>query len=44
MERAEWLKRMRSNAEAIYDRLSPLYWVRWGLTEDETHQRFLQKF
>jgi len=25
MERAERLKRMRSNAEAIYDRFSPLY-------------------
>jgi 2-polyprenyl-3-methyl-5-hydroxy-6-metoxy-1,4-benzoquinol methylase len=44
MERAEWLKRMQSNTEAIYDRFSPRYWVSWGLTEDETHQQYLQKF
>lgn len=44
MERLEWLKRMRSRAEALYDRISPQYWVTFGLTEDETHQQFLQKF
>jgi SAM-dependent methyltransferase len=35
---------MRSNAEALYDHFSHLYWVRWGLSEDETHQQYLQKF
>lgn len=44
MERAEWLKKMRSNAEALYDRFSPRYWVTWGLGEDETHQHYLQTF
>jgi 2-polyprenyl-3-methyl-5-hydroxy-6-metoxy-1,4-benzoquinol methylase len=44
MERAEWLKHMQANAEAIYDRFSPRYWVTWGLTEDETHQQYLQEF
>lgn len=44
MERAEWLKKMRSNAEALYDRFSPRYWVTWGLGEDETHQHYLQQF
>jgi SAM-dependent methyltransferase len=44
MERAEWLKRMQSNTEAIYDRFSPRYWVSWGLGEDETHQQYLRKF
>ena len=44
MERAEWLKRMRSNAEAIYDRISPQYWVTFGLDENETHRAYLQKF
>jgi len=28
----------------LYDRFSPLYWVTWGLTEDDTHQKYLQKF
>jgi SAM-dependent methyltransferase len=44
MERADWLKQMRSMAEALYDRLSPQYWVRFGLSEDNTHQKYLQKF
>ena len=44
MERAEWLKQMRSMAEALYDRGSPQYWVEWGLSEDETHRVYLQKF
>jgi SAM-dependent methyltransferase len=44
MERAAWLKRMQSNAEALYDRFSARYWVSWGLTEDETHQQYLQEF
>ena len=44
MERADWLKQTRSMAEALYDRFSPLYWVTWGLSEDDTHQKYLQKF
>ena len=44
MERAEWLKRMRSMAETLYDRGAPQYWVTWGFSEDETHQRYLKKF
>ena len=44
MERAEWLKKMRSMAEALYDHFSPLYWVDWGVSIEETHQEFLQKF
>ena len=44
MERAEWLKHMRSNAEALYDRFSPRYWVTWGLVVEETHRAYLQKF
>jgi 2-polyprenyl-3-methyl-5-hydroxy-6-metoxy-1,4-benzoquinol methylase len=44
MERAEWLKQMRSRAEALYDQFSPRYWVTWGLTADEAHQQYLQKF
>jgi len=44
MERGEWLKRMRSMAEALYDQCSPQYWVTFGLSEDDTHQKYLQKF
>ncbi len=44
MERAEWLKRMRNRAEALYDRFSPRYWVTWGLGENETHRAYMQKF
>lgn len=44
MERAAWLKRMRSMAEALYDRLSPQYWVTFGLEIEPAHQAFLQKF
>lgn len=44
MERAEWLKQMRSMAEALYDRFSPQYWVTFGLYENETHKKYLQEF
>lgn len=44
MERKEWLRRMRAVTEEMYDRLSPLYWERWGFSADETHQVFLRKF
>lgn len=44
MERADWLKQMRSKSEALYDQLSPQYWVTFGLYENETHRAYLQKF
>ncbi len=44
MERAEWLKRMRSRTEELYDHYSPLYWNVWGIRENQTHQEFLKKF
>ena len=44
MERAEWLKRMRDKVEALYDHLSPGYWVKFGLYANETHRQYLQKF
>jgi len=44
MERAEWLKQMRAKAEALYDHLSPQYWVNFGLYANETHREYLQKF
>ena len=44
MERAEWLKQMRDKAEALYDHLSPEYWVTFGLYANETHREYLLKF
>ncbi len=44
MERAEWLRQMRRNAEALYDRFSPRYWVTWGVKIEQTHRDYMQKF
>jgi len=44
MERAEWLKRMRDKTEKLYDHFSPLYWVKYGRSVDETHREYLFKF
>jgi 2-polyprenyl-3-methyl-5-hydroxy-6-metoxy-1,4-benzoquinol methylase len=44
MERAEWLKRMRDMAEALYDRFAHYYWVNWGVDVDEMHRAYLRKF
>ena len=44
MERAEWLKQMRSMSEGLYDQISPAYWVTFGLYENETHREYLRKF
>jgi SAM-dependent methyltransferase len=44
MERAEWLKQMRDQAEALYDHCAPEYWVNWGLRPDETHREVLRRF
>lgn len=43
MERAEWLKQMRSKAEGLYDLGSPKYWVTWGFYENEKQLIFLRK-
>ena len=44
MERTEWLKQMRDQAEALYDQVSPEYWVKYGLYANATHRQYLQKF
>ena len=44
MERAEWLKKMRAQAEALYDRLAPAYWVKFGLYANAAHRQFIEKF
>ena len=44
MERAEWLRKIRQITEALYDRVSPEYWVHYGFYENETHIAYLRKF
>jgi len=44
MERVEWLKKVRAQAEASYDRLAPAYGVKLGLYENATHRQFIEKF
>jgi len=44
MEREEWLNQMREKIEQLYDRFSPLYWVKFGLQPNEIHMEYLQKF
>jgi 2-polyprenyl-3-methyl-5-hydroxy-6-metoxy-1,4-benzoquinol methylase len=44
MERAEWLKKMRAMAEALYDHLAPAWWVKYGLYPDLPHRQFIEKF
>ena len=44
MERAEWLKKMRTQAEALYDHLGPAYWVTFGVQPDPVHHEFVAKF
>jgi len=44
MERAEWLKKVRAQAERLYDHGAPAYWAIWGLDIEETHRQFIEKF
>src|SRR5512138_1924599 len=44
MERAEWLKHMRSLAEKLYDHFSPYYWNEWGFYDEEAHRKYMTKF
>jgi 2-polyprenyl-3-methyl-5-hydroxy-6-metoxy-1,4-benzoquinol methylase len=44
MERAEWLKKMRAQTEALYDHLAPAYWVTFGLHANAAHCQFVEKF
>lgn len=44
MDRTAWLKERRREAEERYSMLwAPLYWEKFGLYANETHQQFLQK-
>jgi SAM-dependent methyltransferase len=45
MDRSDWLKDKRREAEERYDMLwAPLYGEKWGVYSNATHQQFIQKF
>ena len=45
MNRADWIKEKRREAEENYDTLwAPLYGETFGLYDNATHQQFIQKF
>jgi 2-polyprenyl-3-methyl-5-hydroxy-6-metoxy-1,4-benzoquinol methylase len=44
MNRSEWLKKMRSMAELLYDHGSPAYWVKYGKTIYPAHHQFIERF
>jgi SAM-dependent methyltransferase len=44
MERAEWLIKVRTQAEALYDHGAPAYWVKFGMHPYPTHRQFIEKF
>lgn len=45
MNRTEWLKEKRREAEERYDTLwAPLYSEKWGVYSNASHLRFIQKF
>ncbi len=44
MERAEWLRKVRGQAEELYDHLAPSYWVTFGVQPNPVHHEFVDKF
>ncbi len=44
MDRITWLQDMRHACEVEYDLEAPLYWDKYGLYSNITHQQFLQEF
>jgi cyclopropane fatty-acyl-phospholipid synthase-like methyltransferase len=45
MDRSDWLKEQRREAEEKYDTLwAPLYGEKWGVYDNRSHQQFIRKF
>src|SRR5262245_51781673 len=44
MDRITWLKEMQLDCEMKYDRYAPLYWEKYSLYSNLTHQQFIQAF
>ena len=43
MEREEWLKKVRSQTELLYDQLAPAYWITFGFYANTMHIQFIEK-
>ncbi len=41
MERAEWLRKIRFQAESLYDHLAPAFWVTFGNYPNSTHLQYI---
>jgi ubiquinone/menaquinone biosynthesis C-methylase UbiE len=44
MDRLTWLRELRRDCERQYDRDAPLYWEKYGLYSNLTHQQFIHEF
>jgi cyclopropane fatty-acyl-phospholipid synthase-like methyltransferase len=44
MDRTTWLKELQRDCEVKYDGYAPLYWEKYGLYSNITHQQFIQEF
>ena len=44
MDRMTWIKELQRDCEAKYDDCAPLYWEKYGLYSNITHQQFIQAF
>jgi len=44
MNRSEWLKKMRTMAEEMYDHFGSAYWVKYGDDITPIHHKFMEKF
>ncbi len=44
MDRIRWLREMQRDCEEKYDNYASLYWEKYGLYSNITHQQFLQEF
>jgi len=44
MDRTAWLKELQRDCEAKYDDYAPLYWEKYGLYSNITHQQFIHEF
>jgi 2-polyprenyl-3-methyl-5-hydroxy-6-metoxy-1,4-benzoquinol methylase len=44
MDRTIWLTELQRDCETKYDGYAPLYWEKYGLYSNITHQRFIQEF
>lgn len=44
MDRTDWLKKMRSMAETMYDHFGSAYWEKYGREITPVHQKFMEQF